>query len=220
MKLRTRRWLEFAALGMALVATPRAIAAEGGGGGEEFVVNSYSTSQQECPAIASNAAGDWVVVWESDYQDGSFDAVVLRLALHHFLNPAVALASARSVLRPGARLVVLDLLAPADLEARGLRDALERFRDPSHTTLVSLDEMRSHIRLAGFAVPSETVWSQRREFTEWARIINEPRRMADLRLVLHALSQGPGDPAGLSLSAEGGELWFTYDWGLFVATAA
>jgi hypothetical protein len=44
--------------------------------------------------------------------------------------------------------------------------------------------------------------------------------MADLELILHALTQVPGDPAGMSLSAEGDKLWFTYHWGLFVAAAA
>jgi ubiquinone/menaquinone biosynthesis C-methylase UbiE len=154
------------------------------------------------------------------FRSGCFDATVLRLALHHFLEPVAALASARSALRPGGRLVVLDLLAPDNAEARELRDALERFRDPSHTNLVSREEMRSHIEQAGFAAPVETFWSQRREFSEWARIIHEPRRMSDLKLVLNALSKSPGDPAALNLSSEGEELWFTYQWGLFVAAAA
>jgi ubiquinone/menaquinone biosynthesis C-methylase UbiE len=153
------------------------------------------------------------------FAPGCFDAVVLRLALHHFLEPDVALASARSVLRPGGRVVVLDLLAPPDPEKHVLRDALERFRDPSHTALASHEEMRSLILEAGFETPRETVWSQRREFSEWARIIHEPRRMADLKSVLVALSRAPGDAAGLELSPEGEELWFTYHWGLFVAVA-
>ena len=153
------------------------------------------------------------------FRSGSFDAVVLRLALHHFLEPTAALASAKSALRPGGRLVVLDLLAPDNAEARALRDALERFRDPSHTTLLSREEMHAHIQQAGFEVPVETLWTQRREFSEWARIIHEPKRMGDLKLVLNALSKSPGDAAGLDLSSEGDELWFTYHWGLFAAAA-
>ncbi|MGH0035676.1 MAG: class I SAM-dependent methyltransferase [Myxococcota bacterium] len=153
------------------------------------------------------------------FRSGSFDGAVLRLALHHFLEPAAALASARSVLRPGGRLVVLDLLAPENPGDRALRDAVERFRDPSHTSLVSRSEMHGLIQQAGFSLPGETLWNQRREFREWARIIHEPRRMNDLELVLAELSKSPGDPAGLGLSTEGDELWFTYHWGLFVATA-
>jgi ubiquinone/menaquinone biosynthesis C-methylase UbiE len=153
------------------------------------------------------------------FVSGCFDAAVLRLALHHFLEPGAALAAARAVLRPGGRLVVLDLLAPDDAEARALRDAIERLRDPSHTKLLSRSDLRHQIEQAGFTEPTETVWSQRREFTEWARIIDEPRRMNDLRLVLKALSTSHGNPAGLELLCEGDALWFTYRWGLYVAAA-
>src|SRR6185503_3838239 len=79
------------------------------------------------------------------FRAGCFDAAVLRLALHHFVEPGAALASARSVLGRGGRLVVLDLLAPESADARPLRDALERFRDPSHTRLLSRGEMRAGI---------------------------------------------------------------------------
>ena len=153
------------------------------------------------------------------FRPASFDAALLRLALHHFVEPSLALESARSVIRPGGRLVVLDLLAPEDPEARPLRDALERFRDPSHARLLSLEEMRRQLMGAGFAAPVETLWSQRREFSEWARIIHEPERMSDFRLILNALAKSSGDATGLELTSEGDELWFTHDWGLFVAAA-
>ena len=53
--------------------------------GSEFQVNSYTTGNQAGPAVASNAKGDFVVVWRSRHQDGSgsgifgqrFDAVAL-----------------------------------------------------------------------------------------------------------------------------------------------
>jgi len=43
--------------------------------GPEFRVNSYTTSSQGSPALASDASGNFVVVWESRYQDGSGDGV-------------------------------------------------------------------------------------------------------------------------------------------------
>ena len=39
--------------------------------GPEFRVNSYTTSEQNYPVIASDRAGNFVVVWESYLQDGS-----------------------------------------------------------------------------------------------------------------------------------------------------
>ena len=150
---------------------------------------------------------------------GTFDAVVLRLTLHHVVQPATVLNAARFLLRPGGRLVVLDVLAPEDGARRELRDALERLRDPSHTALLSRDAMVSRMERAGFALREETLWSRSRAFSEWARIMNEPRRMADLELVLRALCRPGGNPAGLDLRAEESGLWLTYHWGLFVADA-
>ena len=39
--------------------------------GGEFQVNTYTTSSQACPAVAMDAAGDFVVAWQSYGQDGS-----------------------------------------------------------------------------------------------------------------------------------------------------
>jgi hypothetical protein len=43
--------------------------------GPEFQVNSYTTSTQEEPTVAMDAAGNFVVVWESDGQDGDGDGI-------------------------------------------------------------------------------------------------------------------------------------------------
>jgi hypothetical protein len=39
--------------------------------GPEFRVNTHTTSSQEAPAVDSDPGGNFVVVWESQYQDGS-----------------------------------------------------------------------------------------------------------------------------------------------------
>jgi hypothetical protein len=39
--------------------------------GAEFRVNTYTTDVQIRPAVAADASGNFVVVWESDFQDGS-----------------------------------------------------------------------------------------------------------------------------------------------------
>jgi hypothetical protein len=46
--------------------------------GPEFPVNTYTTSQQNHPAIASDAAGNFVVVWQSLDQDGNGPGVFAR----------------------------------------------------------------------------------------------------------------------------------------------
>ncbi len=39
--------------------------------GNEFRVNTYTTNSQEFPSIAMNQAGDFIIAWESEGQDGS-----------------------------------------------------------------------------------------------------------------------------------------------------
>jgi hypothetical protein len=44
--------------------------------GPEFRVNTYTTSYQFNPAVASDSSGNFVVVWQSSYQDGSYRGVL------------------------------------------------------------------------------------------------------------------------------------------------
>ncbi len=46
--------------------------------GAEFQVNGFITDDQADPAVAMDADGNFVVVWESDFQDGSFNSVFAR----------------------------------------------------------------------------------------------------------------------------------------------
>src|SRR5207237_7376908 len=43
--------------------------------GDEFRVNSFTTSSQSEPAVAMDAAGDFVIVWSGYGQDGDFSGI-------------------------------------------------------------------------------------------------------------------------------------------------
>ena len=43
--------------------------------GPEFRVNSYTTGLQRYPSVAAGSSGDFVVVWQSDEQDGSYGGI-------------------------------------------------------------------------------------------------------------------------------------------------
>jgi len=57
---------------------------------------------------------------EPPIADSSIDLAVFSQALHHANSPSKAIAAARRVLRPGGRLVILDLLAHSFEQARDL----------------------------------------------------------------------------------------------------
>jgi len=68
---RVSRWLL-----ILLLAVPPAARAQGGTPlGPEFRINTYTTSTQILPAVATDASGNFVVVWNSYGQDGSFAGV-------------------------------------------------------------------------------------------------------------------------------------------------
>ncbi len=65
------------------------------------------------------------------FVDASFDLVCCRSSLHHFGDPAAAVAEMLRVCRQDGRVVIQDILAPIPSE-RDRFDHLHRLVDPSH----------------------------------------------------------------------------------------
>ncbi len=167
----------------------------------------------------TNAAFVQGLVDRLPFAAACFDAIVLRLALHHFERPVEALKEVRRLIRPHGRVVVLDILTSRDAGTAELHNAIERLRDPSHASFVSLETLREMVCEAGFSLAQERSWQTARDFSEWARIIAEPRRMASLEVILHRLAQA-GIHAGIDLREEHGVLRFDYCFALLVLAAA
>ena len=64
-------WGDFAQDGSGFGVFGRRFAISGAPMGPEFRVNTYTSDDQRAPAVAADAAGNFVVVWESLTQDGS-----------------------------------------------------------------------------------------------------------------------------------------------------
>jgi len=153
------------------------------------------------------------------FVEHSFDAVVLRLALHHVERPERVLAEVRRILVPAGCVVVLDLTSHADPDIANLHNALERLRDPSHTRCGTAAELHALLEDAGLRVTQSESWTAPRRFDEWARIIADPLRMDALETVLRSLARA-GVDTGIELREEAdGALWFTYAWHLAVGEA-
>ncbi len=71
-------WSSFPQDGSSYGVFGRRYDSAGAAQGGEFQVNIYTTSTQFHPAVAADAAGDFVVVWQSSTQDGSSDGVFGR----------------------------------------------------------------------------------------------------------------------------------------------
>jgi ubiquinone/menaquinone biosynthesis C-methylase UbiE len=149
--------------------------------------------------------------------DGVFDAVVTRLAIHHFEDPEAVLREARRVLTPGGLLVILDIIASEDEDEARLHNALEELRDPSHVRLLPPSELQALVERTGFDVRNTERWSQQRQFGEWAAIVAAARSIEPLAYVMGQLA-GAGLDAGVGLRVEEGDVRFDHHWLLVAAT--
>ena len=87
--------------------------------------------------------------------DASVDLAVLSQALHHAEDPALALQEAHRILRPGGRLVVLDLLQHQFEEARELY--ADRWLGFSEAELAGMMEKTEFIEVETLVAAKESV---------------------------------------------------------------
>jgi ubiquinone/menaquinone biosynthesis C-methylase UbiE len=153
---------------------------------------------------------------ELPFAESSFDAVVTRLAVHHFQEPRRVFDEMFRVLRPDGTLVVADVVSSENAEESALQNAIETLRDPSHVRMLAPSELLSEVEGAGFRLDTQTTWDKPRELDEWMGIINEPERAAPLRTVVGALARAGAD-AGIGLSQAAGEIVFFHRWLLIAA---
>jgi ubiquinone/menaquinone biosynthesis C-methylase UbiE len=146
----------------------------------------------------------------------AFDAVVTRLSIHHFRDPARVLDEVGRVLRPGGWIVLADVVSSDDPVKSALHNALEVLRDPSHVRMLPAAELTALIGGAGFSIEAQDGWDQPRELEEWLAIVDDPERATPLRPILRALA-ARGEDAGIGLSLDGKTIRFVHRWQLIVA---
>ena len=102
------------------------------------------------------------------FPDGTAGIVSCGYAVHHMLEPARALAEMVRVLRHGGRLVINDIIVEEGCDGT-LQNTIERLRDPSHTTTLSLAEFRQLFHSAGLRIITEGRLDFWHDFDAWMR---------------------------------------------------
>jgi SAM-dependent methyltransferase len=135
------------------------------------------------------------------FVDGAFDVVVSRFAVHHFEQPQVQMDEMRRCTR--GRLAIADLIA--DPQAKDTQNHLERLRDPSHTRLLTLDELAALVDTDDIEVRDVE-----RPLDPWLEQTKTPTQAADeIRAALRAELRG-GEPTGFRPRERDGELHFIH----------
>lgn len=76
------------------------------------------------------------------YSDNTFDVVICRHAFHHFTNVDAPFKEMERVLKPGGKLVIIDMEL-TDKELRKVRDKIESIRDDSHVMTLTRKDIEN-----------------------------------------------------------------------------
>ncbi|WP_316153172.1 class I SAM-dependent methyltransferase [Cupriavidus sp. BIC8F] len=106
------------------------------------------------------------------FDDASFCAVVSRMSAHHWRDVPAALAEIRRVLRPGGRVVLIDIAGAPDPLRDTWLQSVELLRDPSHVRDYTPAGWRAMFEAAGFGadgIAVSDIWRIGIEFDSWVR---------------------------------------------------
>jgi SAM-dependent methyltransferase len=149
------------------------------------------------------------------FADAAFSLVVCRYALHHFEDPAAAIAEMARVCEPGGRLVLIDQVVGDDPEEAARLNEVEIARDPSHTRALPPAEIVALAAAAGLDAEVVAGYSLPMEVEAILARSASPDPDAVRELFSNALDDGVS--LGLAERREGDKIVFAFPVSVVVA---
>lgn len=156
---------------------------------------------------------------ELPFLDNYFDLVFSRLAFHHFTNATVAFSEMVRTVKPGGRLVMIDMEA-ADEPLRKTSDEIETLRDPSHVKKLSKAEMLCMFDTHGLVVETCKTTEMPQRLENWLALTQTPEPTgATIRQRMQADITG-SDKTGFSPYCKDHDIFFHQKWVLIIGRKA
>jgi ubiquinone/menaquinone biosynthesis C-methylase UbiE len=151
-------------------ATPHAKVLDLGCGGGHV---SFAMAPHAAAVVAYDLSDDM------PFDDAAFDIVATRFSAHHWYDVRAGLAEARRVLKPGGKLVVVDIVAPEAPLLDTLLQTAEVLRDASHVRDYRVSEWQAMLAQAGFTPGTPRTWKLTMAFGGWLARMGTPPVRAD-----------------------------------------
>lgn len=145
------------------------------------------------------------------YPDAAFDIVMTRLAFHHFTEMDRPFMELHRVLKPGGKLVIIDMEA-AEEDLRAIEDSIETMRDPSHVKNRSSDEFAALYQRYGYSVKKMEHTRIAVSLEAWMDLTQTPAAMRRQIAGLMEAELSGGERTGFTPRREEGAIWFDQQW--------
>ena len=121
------------------------------------------------------------------FADGEFDVVISRYSAHHWHDVGQALCEVRRVLKPGGKVIVMDVVSPGHPVLDIHLQTVEVLRDTSHVRNYSGGEWLTLFNAAGLGIKNVTRGRLALEFSSWITRMRTPEHFVT---AIRALQEG------------------------------
>lgn len=156
---------------------------------------------------------------ELPFLESSFDVVFSRLAFHHFTNVDSVFSEMVRVLKPGGKLVMIDMEA-ADESLREKEDEIETLRDPSHVKNLSKTEMLNLFEIYGLTIEMCEMTEMPQCLDNWLALTQTPETICEKIKKYMKKDISGQEKTGFSPYMKGEDIYFNHKWILTIGKKA
>ncbi|HWK60363.1 MAG TPA: class I SAM-dependent methyltransferase [Eoetvoesiella sp.] len=121
------------------------------------------------------------------FEPASFDIVLTRFSAHHWVCIQTVAEQIMRVLKPGGKLVVIDVVTPQNALLTTYMQSIELLRDTSHVRNRSVSDWEAVLKREGFQALASRQWKLPLNFANWVERMQTPaERVAAIVSLLQA----------------------------------
>lgn len=150
-------------------------------------VTAYDLSDSMLQVVASTATERGLhniktqkgMVESLPFSDQSFDIVISRYSAHHWHDVERALREVKRILKPGGRIIFIDVVSPGNPTLDLYLQTVEVLRDTSHVRDYSAGEWATMFNHAELFIKNIQSFRLRLEFSSWVKRMRTPALFID-----------------------------------------